>query len=507
MWVRFGTSPSLIYSDPPRYIRTSNYGVPATNSDAALQSLFDLLAPTGGVLIIDTPIQLTGSGTVSYTSRKDLIIECVGDGVIDCRLRPATTNRSPLRISGTTGPQNTLSGNLPIGSLSVPASSSQISYFVGDGADVLLIDSNNGLVGDSSGDLVGIGGVSGSDFQLTSRTLDGFLVGGGNTVTTRIYGCPRILIRNLRVEMNPGNQLSAGYSQIGLDIRNCRDVVLEGCVVNGAKYIGFMLLQVLGGVLTGCVADSREGGVGADQMCYGFGIGPARSVVLNGCRAVRCKHGLSSSGSQPVYGLSCYGCHFEAMNVDTSCQGVRTHSSCVDLMLSNCVVQSVFHAGLRLVIEGGSYIGESLLPAVRVNSQNALGNSVLISGSQILGGYGGIVVQPQVASAVYDSIVIRDVVSVYSGGLTPIDIRSFNGTTARSVVLSGNFVRYGANYPLRIASLSGSDRLTVPYLYVDGYYEKTTAGGEPRNLDIDGSMKKVESNALYILNGSMWVPP
>lgn len=497
--------------------RVSTAGVPTTNSNAAFQALLDTIETTGGTLIVDQQVQLTGTTGVVYESDKDLTVIFEGNGVIDATNLTGALGSAAWAFRGTYHGSFSLTSTLDEGSFTCPVSPAQESVINAnlDEKNVLIIVSNNGKHGNHSGEMQQVFGSTGGIAQLGSRTRDTYQVGGSNTVSVLLTRCPRIKIIGLKLYRNPLDQLSVGQSRTGLELRYVLTPTLEECFVYGCKYINILLLYSYGGLVKNCTADSGLGGLGSDSMNYGFGVGPAEDVLLLGCLSMRCKHALSLSGNQQVYNFTAKNCRFITLAENTSALAVRTHSSTADATFENCYVfPCLSHTGTNLTIRGGLFYGNQSVSSapISISPQNpGVLNNVLIDGAKFFYGTtsGGIYIGDGAVGVNYGNVIIQNCFSQYTNatGYSPIRLSLVYGPgRIRNFVLENNFISFNANHPVNIAHGSGTKLWTFDRVKISGYYEHAGTSGIPRTFPA-GAVQYFsnESDAVYILNSAKWV--
>lgn len=505
-------------SNKPRVYKLSEMGVPEINSTEALQAALDQIAMTGGTLIWDQPVKLTGQRGVQYTSGKDLTVEFVGPGLIDAtELEGSLASREAILFSGYWGGMNVYAENLPEGSRYIKLTQNQARMFSPDDAQCIVIAANNGRFHIRSGEIIPVTNLEIIDnvvnARLAHRTRDSHVIGDDKQITIWLIRTPKIVVRGMKLFRNPEPQKESDVtSRLGLYLRYVRDFVIEDCHIYGCKYQSFLVLYGHNGYIRNCSVDTGPGGAHPDSLSYGFAVGPANNVILENCRVQRCRCAFSTVGNQASYGIVARNCLFDSSDEPIIYHAFRNHASTNDMTFENCVVKPGLSSVARNIFVRNCIIDGDVGRAIcgfTVTPQINHVQQVVIEDSVIQGGYAaGIYISGMTPEVTFDLVRIKGCHLDFgrSNGFRGIRISpSYGHVNIKHLAMLDNYVVYPVNWPLEISS-TGSKRLRINQLTVSGYWNKTAEGGSLANLEIDG-LAKVTDTSCWVHAGRVVQSP
>jgi hypothetical protein len=219
--------------------------------------------------------------------------------------------------------------------------------------DVILVgDSYADTFADSGwanrrrGELVRVASATGNTITLRTSVRDSY-----TTARSAAVWKPTFLTGNAVKDLTIRGRLplGTGYTP-GLYFFACRGVRVENVYLENLDSSGIVFARVYDGRIDGCTVQDLADEVSEEGARLGYGVvlGNAESVVIDGCRFYRCRHGVTTSGTSGHVGYTRNVLVAGCLASETTNTGFDTHPWTSDVSFIGCRAERTLGPGYNI---------------------------------------------------------------------------------------------------------------------------------------------------------------
>jgi hypothetical protein len=343
-------------TDPPYNAKGDGTSDDAAGIQAAVTAASAL--PYGGVVYLPPGDYVVNSIITCTASR--VVIQGAGPGVT--RILHGVTGSSGtastsavFKFTGTVAAYGS-----PTATLAANVAPSQASYDTGRNisvnalggiaaGDVLLVGDNYadtfadpGWANRRRGELVRVESATGSTIILCTSVRDSY-----TTARSAAVWKPTLLTGNAVKDLTIRGRLTLGTGYTpGLYFFACRGVRVENVYLENLDGSGIVFARVYDGRIDGCIVqDLTDDGT---RLGYGVVLGNVESVVVDGCRFYRCRHGVTTAGTSGHVGYTRNVLVADCLASETTNTGFDTHPWTSDVSFIGCRAERTLGPGYNI---------------------------------------------------------------------------------------------------------------------------------------------------------------
>lgn len=305
---------------------------------AAFQKAIDSAASQGRGIIIPTGTykMLSGVSSSAFTRNKPLIIEGLGNVIIDATSMEG--DEILFELECTPGSDSSLLADVVKGDTLLKTNLVDVER--GDVLEILSTDTWSTLnAGIQKRELVVVRRQSGDTIFLYTPLYDGY---DYTTTGVKKTNAGRLKMTNLDIRAN------ASYSQNAMTLRYFRDIDVSNIVITGTYHIGIVIYTTIGGSIRNCSTDETL----RDGFGYGIGLQACQLITIADNRIYAGRHCISM-------GLPCRGNIIKNnilyVGMDYK-YPLENHESCeYNQFLNNIVYGGIYMRGINSDIIGNTF--------------------------------------------------------------------------------------------------------------------------------------------------------